>query len=120
MAMLIVGHAHAYCRAKINLFFPQMFLEATKVRLCGVVVLPRVITQPQPGFEAAELCRGGDGPEEKAASFQQKIGIKTRRDCWTLVPLAEKGFNSAFPTCMRKWTTPRAVHNRGCGLLATF
>lgn len=89
-----------------------MFLEATKVRLCGAVVLPRVITQPQPGFEAAELWQGGEGQEEKAASFQQKIGIKTRRGCWTLVSLTEKGFNSAFPTCMRKWTTPSAIQQR--------
>lgn len=96
-----------------------MFLEATKVRLCGVVVLPRVITQPQAGFEAAGLCQGGEGQEEKAASFQQKTDIRTRRDCWTPVSLTEKEFNSAFPTCMRKWTTPSAIQQR-LWLLATF
>ena len=50
--------------------------------------MPRVIAGPQPGFEAAKFCQGGDGQEGEAAGFQQKIGIKTRR---------EKGFNCAFP-----------------------
>lgn len=49
--------------------------------------MPRVITQLLPGFA---------GQEEEAASFQQKIGLRTRRDCWTFVSLTEEGFNSSF------------------------
>ena len=91
LTFLAVGCAHACCRPPDKPFPPTLFLEITKARLdlWGIVVLPRVTTGPQPGFEAAKLCQGGDGQEEEAASFQQKIGIKTRR---------EKGFNNASPT----------------------
>ena len=83
--------AHACCRPLDKPLPPALFLEVTKARLdlWGVVVLPGVTAGPQPGLEAAKFCQGGDGQEEEAAGFQQKIGIKTRR---------EKGFNRVFPT----------------------
>ena len=82
LTFLSVGCAHACCRPPDKPFPPTLFLEVTKARLdlWGIGVLPRVTTGPQPGFEAAKLCQGGDGQEEEAASFQQKIGIKTRRE----------------------------------------